>query len=310
MAQRFCMKCGKPLNATDKFCIYCGTLAGAVAPGKNPSVQAGGPKPGRPPMQQMGGGMRPPVQQQPGAVPGSRTPQYVQPTGQFPVQAPMQPAGQFPVQPPVQPARPPMRQNARPPMQQPVQPVGQIPQQMRSPFGGMRQAAGSAPAQEPPTWGGASVAPAAPGSPFGGSGMDKPAVLPGDEFTSVLEEEKAFPSMGNDEQTTVLAPSLTVTLERQRTGETYKLDLPCVIGKGSAADCRIANNTAISRRHLRIMSDETTGGTPHIVLEDLGSLNKTRLNGDPVTRGVPRSLLDGDTITMADEDFLVHIHES
>lgn len=130
MAQRFCMKCGKPLNATDKFCIYCGTLAGAVAPGKNPSVQAGGPQPVRPPMQQMGGGMRPPVQQ-PGSVPGSRRPQYVQPTGQFPVQAPMQPAGQFPVQPPVQPARPPMQQNARPPMQQPVQPVGQIPQQMR-----------------------------------------------------------------------------------------------------------------------------------------------------------------------------------
>ena len=289
MAQRFCMKCGKPLNATDKFCIYCGTLAGAVAPGNNPSVQAGGPQPGRPPMQQMGGGMRPPVQQ-PGAAPGSRKPQYVQPTGQFPVQAPMQPAGQFPVQPPVQPARPPMQQNARSPMQQPVQPVGQIPQQMHSPFGGMRQAAGSAPAQEPPTWGGV---PATPGSPFGGLGMGKPAVLPGDEVTSVLEEEKAFPSMGNDEQTTVLGSSLTVTLER-----------------GSAADCRIANNTAISRRHLRIMSDETTGGTPHIVLEDLGSLNKTRLNGDPVTRGVPRSLLDGDTITMADEDFLVHIHES
>ncbi len=306
MAQRFCMKCGKPLNATDKFCIYCGTLAGAVAPGNNPSVQAGGPQPGRPPMQQMGGGMRPPVQQ-PGTAPGSRKPQYVQPTGQFPVQTPMQPAGRFPGQHPVQPSRPLMQQSARPPMQQPVQPVGQMPQQMRPPFGGMPQAVGSVPAQKPPTWGGV---PATPGSPFGGPGMGKPAVLPGDEVTSVLEEEKAFPSMGNDEQTTVLGPSLTVTLERQRTGETYKLDLPCVIGKGTAADCRIANNTAISRRHLRIMSDETTGGTPHIVMEDLGSLNKTRLNGDPVTRGVSRALLDGDTITMADEDFLVHIHES
>ena len=135
------------------------------------------------------------------------------------------------------------------------------------------------------------------------------SVLPGDEVTSVLDEKQAFPDMGNDEQTTVLGPTLAVTLERQRTGETYKLDLPSVIGKGSAADCRITNNTAISRRHIRIMADETTGGTPHIVMEDLGSLNKTRLNGDPISRGVPRALLDGDTITLADETLVVHIHE-
>ena len=302
MAQRFCMKCGKPLNATDKFCIYCGTLAGAVAPGKSPSGPMGGPQqvggsqPTRPPMQRMGGGMRLPAQQAgPSSMP--RKPQYVQPTGQFPAQQPVQP-----VMPPTQRPSQPMR----PPMQQPMQPAGQALSQARSPFGGAPLAGGPQPAQSASSW---ASAPSAAKPPVGGPAAGGSTVLPGNEITSVLDEEKAFPNMGNDEQTTVLGPTLAVTLERQRTGETYRLDLPCVIGKGSAADCRIANNTAISRRHLRIMSDETTGGTPHIVVEDLGSLNKTRLNGDPISRGVPRALLDGDTLTMADETFVVHIHE-
>ena len=247
-------------------------------------------------MQRMGGGMRLPAQQA-GPSSMSRKPQYVQPTGQFPAQQPVQP-----VMPPTQRPSQPMR----PPMQQPMQPAGQAPSQVRSPFGGAHLAGGPQPAQSASSW---ASAPSAAKPPVGGPAAGGSTVLPGDEITSVLDEEKAFPNMGNDEQTTVLGPTLAVTLERQRTGETYRLDLPCVIGKGSAADCRIANNTAISRRHLRIMSDETTGGTPHIVVEDLGSLNKTRLNGDPISRGVPRALLDGDTLTMADETFVVHIHE-
>ena len=269
MAQRFCMKCGKPLNAADKFCIYCGTPTGkvgpAVVPGPAPVPQPERPKNGR-------WGKR-----------GKSAPQPM------PVPQPIQQPRPVP-----QPIPQPIQQQTRPVVQpHPVPQPQPLPVQQARPVTQPRPVPQPQPVQQPRPR----------------HMPEDVSVLPGDEVTSVLDEKQAFPDMGNDEQTTVLGPTLAVTLERQRTGETYKLDLPSVIGKGSAADCRITNNTAISRRHIRIMADETTGGTPHIVMEDLGSLNKTRLNGDPISRGVPRALLDGDTITLADETFVVHIHE-
>ena len=51
------------------------------------------------------------------------------------------------------------------------------------------------------------------------------------------------------------------------------------------------------------MSDETTGGTPHIVVEDLGSLNGTWVDGAIATRA---SLKDGSTIQIGTFRMVFH----
>lgn len=135
-----------------------------------------------------------------------------------------------------------------------------------------------------------------------------PMPFAGEEMTTVLDEEEPF-SSGMDDATTVLGAQLAVSLTRERTGERLALTLPCVVGKGSAADCRLAGNTAISRRHLRVLEDPSSTGSPRVLVEDLGSLNGTRLNGDALAKGVARAVLDGDRLMIADEAFVVHVDE-
>ena len=139
-----------------------------------------------------------------------------------------------------------------------------------------------------------------------------PAPIPppsyGEEMTTVLDEEDPFPQ-DLDDATTVLGAQLVVSLTRERTGERLPLTLPSVVGKGSAADCRIAGNSAVSRRHLRVSEDDSSSGGPRVLVEDLGSLNGTRLNGDALDKGQPRAVLDGDRITLADEAFVIHVSE-
>lgn len=131
----------------------------------------------------------------------------------------------------------------------------------------------------------------------------------GDESTTVLAEPAPALRAGDDEATTVLAEAPRVTLVRERTGERMELALPAVVGKGSAATCKISGNTAISRQHVRIAAEETTGVVARVTAEDMGSLNKTRLNGDLLVKGKPRALLDGDKLMLADETFVVHVTE-
>ena len=128
----------------------------------------------------------------------------------------------------------------------------------------------------------------------------------GEELTAVLDEGELSPE-GFDDATTVLGAQLEVSLTRERTGERLPLALPCVVGKGSAADCRISGNTAVSRRHLRVLEDDSSSEGPRVLVEDLGSLNGTRLNGDALSEGQARAVLDGDRITLADEAFVVHV---
>lgn len=128
----------------------------------------------------------------------------------------------------------------------------------------------------------------------------------GEELTAVLDEGELSPE-GFDDATTVLGAQLVVSLTRERTGERLPLSLPCVVGKGSAADCRISGNTAVSRRHLRVVEDDSSCDGPRVLVEDLGSLNGTRLNGDALPEGQARAVLDGDRITLADEAFVVHV---
>lgn len=257
MARNFCVRCGKPLSGSDRFCMYCGTPVDADGPApaaapRTTAVQAApscprcGKPVGRADRFCMGcgaalGGADAPV---PRHLPFWKRRKKSEAT-----------------QPPVAP----------PPAARPV----------------------PAPVPASP-WG--TPAGVSSGAPF-------------DEETTVLSEPGSRP-FGNDEATTVLGESMRVTLERRRTGERMEVTLPCVVGKGSQADCKISGNTAVSRRHVRLFEEFTTAGAPRLVAEDLGSLNKTRLNGDLMSEGVPRAVLNGDHLTLADEEFVVHVDEA
>ena len=105
-----------------------------------------------------------------------------------------------------------------------------------------------------------------------------------------------------DDQTTVLPIVPQVTLERLGTGELLSRPLPFVIGKGSAADVRIGGNPTVSRRHARVFSNGVD-----VLVEDLGSTNKTKVNGSEVAQDAQVGLGDGDRLLLSDEAFTVHI---
>lgn len=91
-------------------------------------------------------------------------------------------------------------------------------------------------------------------------------------------------------------------LEREN-GERLPVTVfPATVGKGSVANVRIANNTAVSRAHLRITR---VGGS--MMAEDLGSTNHTYLNGERIVEGNPVCLKNGDQLRLGDESIKVEI---
>lgn len=98
------------------------------------------------------------------------------------------------------------------------------------------------------------------------------------------------------------AAAPTLTLVRAATSERFPLECPAIVGKGSMATCRIPGNTAISRQHIKI--DCADGD---FLVEDLGSTNKTKLNGEEIKPGMQYTLLSGDSLTLANETFTVTI---
>ena len=65
-------------------------------------------------------------------------------------------------------------------------------------------------------------------------------------------------------------------------------DHPIIVGRASPADI-VLDDTTISRRHCRLSRADG-----HVVLEDLGSTNGTRINGAPLA--APATLDDGDVV--------------
>lgn len=126
-----------------------------------------------------------------------------------------------------------------------------------------------------------------------------------DERTTVLPEGP----LGDDEGTTVLTPTFSVELERTGTGEVLSVSLPCVVGKGTAATCKVGGNTAISRRHIRLFSDVEPPAMDRLFVEDLGSLNKTKVDGEPLEPGTRRAVGDGTRLTLADESFVLRVRD-
>ena len=67
-------------------------------------------------------------------------------------------------------------------------------------------------------------------------------------------------------------------------GMRHPLDPPgLVVGRGADADLRI-NDPGISRRHVEIRVQPSTGGAPHLSVVDLGSTNGMLVNGHRVSQ--------------------------
>ena len=124
---------------------------------------------------------------------------------------------------------------------------------------------------------------------------------PASQQPAPFAEPEADPTpTGSDSGTTLLIP--TVTLLRT-TGKRYTIsNVPATLGKGSAADVLVEGNEAISRVHARILY-----AGDQFVVEDMGSSNKTYINGDVLAPHDPVALRDGDTLRLANEEFTVWI---
>ena len=70
-----------------------------------------------------------------------------------------------------------------------------------------------------------------------------------------------------------------------------------VVGRGSRCDCTLPEDT-VSRRHALLL--RRTGGW---TIEDLGSLNGTRLNGWPVA--IPTRVRSGDVLSFGGASYRV-----
>lgn len=92
------------------------------------------------------------------------------------------------------------------------------------------------------------------------------------------------------------APRLRVrTAPGLRDGSAYDLSGEVLLGRGDDVDIRLQDSFASSRHARLIPQGETT------VLEDLGSTNGTRLNGEPLAG--PQPLHPGDRIQIGDSEF-------
>ena len=74
------------------------------------------------------------------------------------------------------------------------------------------------------------------------------------------------------------------------------------LGKGETVDYKIEGNNAISREHVVIIREGR-----EFYVEELGSLNHTYLRGTEIIEKTP--VLNGDTLKIADEEFLFVIVE-
>ncbi len=121
------------------------------------------------------------------------------------------------------------------------------------------------------------------------------------EGTTVLNRgsgETTVLSAGSGE-TTVLNGNFGV-LVRVKTGDRITINNAAfVIGKErSRVNYCVTDNTNVSRQHVRISNRNGT-----VYAEDLNSTNGSFVNGVKLSSGQPAVLKDGDTLTVADEEF-------
>lgn len=95
-----------------------------------------------------------------------------------------------------------------------------------------------------------------------------------------------------------------VRMTRRRTGETFCISKPSFwIGKDAASvDYCITGNTAVSRRHALVIIQNG-----NCYIRDNRSTNKVFVNGQMIQPDVDTLLVDGDRVSMGDEEFAVSI---
>ena len=96
-------------------------------------------------------------------------------------------------------------------------------------------------------------------------------------------------------------PEVCLLLEAEDGEETALRELPCAVGSLYANDFVIPERT-VSRRHARFVREKG-----EIRLEDLESLNGTRVNGKKLRPGTPVKLREGDVIEIARHRWIVHL---
>lgn len=134
----------------------------------------------------------------------------------------------------------------------------------------------------------------------------QPAAVPEPEETSpgtTLLESAGETTLLNEEpagETTLLKPASFGELVRVKTGETIVIDKDHFrIGREKTkVDYCVEDNTNIGRFHAEIISDG-----PHTYLVDQHSRNFTYLNGERIEPEEQVEIIDGDTITFADEEY-------
>lgn len=130
----------------------------------------------------------------------------------------------------------------------------------------------------------------------------RPPVQPIPVQNSFNETTVLSPVMSGGETTVLgVAPGVAYPyLIRVKTGERININKPVFrIGKEkSYVDYFIGDNTAISRSHCNIHSDNS-----EYFIEDTNSTNHTYVNGNLITSNVKTKLTSGDKIRLANEDF-------
>src|SRR5690606_11742992 len=120
-----------------------------------------------------------------------------------------------------------------------------------------------------------------------------------DDFLVPTNETTFLTDIGDeledDGATTILTDEFTVTRYLLHVHSGERFDIPegeSVIGK--QADISININSAISRKHAKVVVFDGT-----VTIEDVGSSNGTKLNGNKIEPHEPEQLMSGDVITFA-----------
>lgn len=121
---------------------------------------------------------------------------------------------------------------------------------------------------------------------------------------SQTEDDSLLPPEAFDEAVGALGgeENPRAVLMRMRTGDSFRFEVPCIVGRGSGVGCRVEGNDAISREHAEVWRDE--GG---YLMRNLSATNPTFVDGSRVASGKSARLKDGSTVRLANEDFVFRI---
>lgn len=105
-----------------------------------------------------------------------------------------------------------------------------------------------------------------------------------------------------EESPTIVVARERYVLVRDSDGQRTELSLPCILGRGKAADKRVKGNLAISRKHAKVFREDEL-----IMIQDQGSTNGTFVNGLELEGDQVAPVSGGTAIRLGTEDFTFHV---